>query len=271
MGKPSDIIFDGSKSFGTIYLGNLRSIPPKDSSTQIKIDPKASASTMSLPTQEIRVPRFALNFRPFLMTLSTGFIAISFFGLLTLFWPVLIQELRYNLILSHQSSATDQKILTGFPQGDQWVPSNTTFSIVIPKIDAKAVILANVDTSNEREYMEALKKGVAHAKGTCFPGMDCWMYLFAHSTNSPLSVSRYNAVFYLLRKLEKGDPIIIYFYGKKILYEVTGKEIVSPSDTRYITKKGGEELLVLQTCDPPGTTINRLLVFAKPRVVEYLK
>ena len=253
--KSPNIIFDGSEESGTFYLINPQNFPLKKSSNE------------NLTSKR----KFTLSFRPLLTIISTGFMAISFFGLLTLFWPVMVQELRYDLILSHQSSATDKKILSGFPEGDEWTPPNTTFSIVIPKIDAKAAILANVDTSVEKDYMEALKKGVAHAKGTCFPGMDCWMYLFAHSTNSPLSVSKYNAVFYLLRKLEKGDQIVIYFYGKKILYEVTGKEIVAPSDTRYITKKGGEELLVLQTCDPPGITINRLLVFAKPRLIEYLK
>jgi|GEM_PF-655334 len=209
-------------------------------------------------------------FKPLLLYLSSGFIGISLFGMLFLFWPVLVQEVRYQLILKNQSTA-EEKIVPGFPKGDQWSPPNTTFSIVVPKIDAKASIIANVDASLENDYQEALKKGVAQAKGTCFPGMDCTMYLFAHSAGSSLSALQNNAVFYLLRKLEKGDQLIIYYYGKKILYEVYGKEIVTEKDTHYITNTGNEERLILQTCDPPGTTLNRLLVFAKPKLVEYLK
>ena len=216
------------------------------------------------------VPRRSSFWRPFLLVVSTGFITLSFFGLASLFLPVLVQEVRYNLIISHQSQAED-KVFPGFPHGDQWSPLNTTFSLVIPKIDAKAAITANVDPTNEENYLAALKEGIAHAKGTCFPGMDCTMYLFAHSTSSPLLVSQFNAVFYLLRKLEPGDQILVYYYGKKILYEVTGKEIVGPKETKYLKEIGQEEKLVLQTCDPPGTTLNRLLVFAKPKLVEYLK
>lgn len=208
--------------------------------------------------------------RPFLLVVSTGFITLSLFGLASLFLPVLVQEVRYNLITKHQSQAND-KVFPGFPQGDQWSPINTTFSLVIPKIDAKAAIMANVDPTNEENYLAALKEGIAHAKGTCFPGMDCTMYLFAHSTSSSFLVSQFNAVFYLLRKLEPGDQILVYYYGKKILYEVTGKEIVGPTETKYLKEIGQEEKLILQTCDPPGTTLNRLLVFAKPKLVEYLK
>jgi len=204
------------------------------------------------------------------MFLSSGFIGLSLFGLMFLFWPVLVQEFRYQFILSHQTTAQEKRV-SGFPTGDQWSPPNTTFSIVVPKIDAKAPVIANVDPSSETNYMEALKTGVAQASGTCFPGMDCSMYLFAHSAGSAISAARYNAVFYLLRKLESGDQVVVYYYGKKFLYEVTGKEIVTEKDTHYITEVGKEERLILQTCDPPGTTLNRLLVFAKPKLVEYLK
>ena len=209
--------------------------------------------------------------RPFLFTISSGFIVISVFGLLMLFWPVMVQEVRYRFIISQQSTASTESVFPGFPRGDEWTPPNTIFSIVIPKIDAKAPIIPNVDPSDELGYMDALKQGVAHAMGTCFPGMDCRTYLFAHSTNSSLLVSRYNAVFYLLRKLEPGDQIVIYYYGKKILYEVIGKGIYPASDTQFIYQRGDEEELILQTCDPPGTTINRLLVFARPKLIEYLR
>lgn len=269
----SGTIFDGKEISGTVYIDQAGSrLWDAPVSASLPLNNKVLVSN--------KEPYFKRNFpgipgkrnllRTLILYLSTGFVAASVFGLLFLFWPVLVDEVRYDLILSHQGAAEEKKT-AGFPNGDLYSPPNTTFSIVVPKIDAKAPIVSNIDAADEKAYMEALKIGVAQAKGTCFPGMDCIMYLFAHSAGSPISAARYNAVFYLLRKLETGDSVIVYYYGKKFLYEVTGKEIVSPSDTHYITDTGETEGLILQTCDPPGTSINRLLVFAKPKLVEYLK
>lgn len=139
---------------------------------------------------------------------------------------------------------------------------NSYFSLVIPKIGATANITANVDAGNENEYLEALKKGVAHAKGTYFPGQGKMIYLFAHSTDTPFNVLQFNAVFFLLNELEKNDQIIIFFLDKKYVYEVIDKKIVAPDETSWFSV-GNEEKLILQTCYPPGTTWQRLLLIAK--------
>lgn len=141
---------------------------------------------------------------------------------------------------------------------------NSYFSIVIPKIDATSNITPNIDANERVEYLEALSHGVVHAKGTSFPGKGSRIFLFSHSTDSPLNFAKYNAVFYLLKKLELGDQIILYFADKSYLYEVTEQKITSPTDVTWVGPKEGEEELVLMTCDPPGTTWNRLLVIAKP-------
>ena len=139
------------------------------------------------------------------------------------------------------------------------------FSLLVPKIVAASKVLANVDAANQKEYEEALQKGVAHAKGTYFPGQGKTVYLFAHSTDqNPLNIARYNAVFYLLRKLEVGDRIIVFFVDRKYEYEVTQKVITSADDVSWFGYQGDGETLVLQTCDPPGTSWKRLLVLAKP-------
>lgn len=139
------------------------------------------------------------------------------------------------------------------------------FSVYIPKIDAKARVIANVDTGNEQEYDEALMKGVGHAKGTYFPGQGKNIFLFAHSTDSPINFARYNAVFYLLGKLEKGDKITVFFTDKKYEYKVSDKVTVGATDTKWLMNPPVEgETLILQTCYPPGTTWSRLLIVAKP-------
>jgi len=80
-----------------------------------------------------------------------------------------------------------------------------------------------------------------------------------------VNFARYNAVFYLLKKLENGDSILIFFADKKYEYEVVGKVTTTPTDTSWLVPKVGEEELVLMTCDPPGTTWRRLLVIAQPK------
>lgn len=142
------------------------------------------------------------------------------------------------------------------------VPVDPQFSIVIPKIGANARILANVDAANEGEYLAALQKGVAHAAGTTFPGEGGHIFLFAHSTDYFWNVGAYNAVFYLLSKLEKGDEVDLFYQGKRYVYRVIGKEIVDPNRVEFLTRKSNREFLTLQTCWPPGTTLKRLLVFA---------
>lgn len=143
------------------------------------------------------------------------------------------------------------------------VPKSTDFGIVIEKIDANAKIISNVDPNNEKEYMAALSEGIAQAKGTSLPGQNGNMYLFSHSVNAPWDVVRYNAVFYLLGKLNAGDRVIIFYQGKRFDYVVFDKSVVSATDTNFLLQNYDIPVLTMQTCDPPGTTINRLIVRAK--------
>ena len=142
------------------------------------------------------------------------------------------------------------------------VPEDPNFSIVVPKIGANARILPNIDASNESVYLNALNKGVAHTLGTAFPGEGGHIFLFAHSTDYFWNVGSYNAVFYLLNKLEIKDKIHLFYKGQHYIYQVIGKTVVDPSRVEYLTRKTNKEFLTLQTCWPPGTTLKRLLVFA---------
>lgn len=147
------------------------------------------------------------------------------------------------------------------------VPQDPNFSILIPKIGANSRVLPDVDPANEKIYLEALKMGVAHAAGTAFPVEGGHIFLFAHSTDYFWNVGSYNAVFYLLNKLEKGDEVNLFFKGQRVVYQVVDKRIVDPSQVEFLTRKTNREFLTLQTCWPPGTTLKRLLVFGR-RVVE---
>lgn len=147
------------------------------------------------------------------------------------------------------------------------IPIDPEFSIVVPKIAANAKIIPNTNAADEKKYLDVLEKGVAHTLGTAFPGEGGHVFLFAHSTDYFWNIGNYNAVFYLLYKLEKNDEVNIFYKGQRYVYKVIGKEVVDPSQVQYLTRKTNREFLTLQTCWPPGTTLKRLLVFAV-RVAE---
>lgn len=143
--------------------------------------------------------------------------------------------------------------------------SNTvdkSFYIEIPKINVKTSVIKNVDPFNEKEYRASLEKGIAQAKGTVLPGEKGTTFLFAHSSDLPWRITRYNVAFFRLPELQKRDPITIFRNGKEYRYKVIEKKTVWPSEVNYLldTKK---TQLILQTCVPIGTAFQRLLVFAE--------
>jgi len=159
-----------------------------------------------------------------------------------------------------------RSILIG-PKEQVLTPKDPLFSILIPKVGANEKVFPNVDPNNEKEFLPILYQGVAHAKGSVFPGMPGNIYLFAHSSDNFWDVGRYNAIFYLLKDVMPGDDIVLFFENRRHNYVVTGSQIVEASDVSYLIKgqNQAKENLILQTCWPPGTTWKRLLVFAKPK------
>lgn len=145
-------------------------------------------------------------------------------------------------------------------------PISTEFGMVIPKILANVAISQDVNPEKAEIYQNVLRQsgGVAHAAGSALPNEDGVVYIFGHSTDSNFNVSRFNAVFYLLRKLEADDLIIVYYRGKDYRYRVKYKKVVEPTDLSDITDVAAPRRLVLQTCWPPGTTWKRLLIVAEP-------
>lgn len=205
-------------------------------------------------------------------TFGAGLISFALLSLMFSFGPILQEELDYRLgkksleVVKQDFSPqiVEAEMIVAVQQEALAYGVSSYFSVVIPKISATSNVIANVNASDKEEYLEALKKGVAHAKGTHFPGQNADIFLFSHSTDSPLNFARYNAIFYLLKKLETGDRVIVYFADKRYDYEVIDKIITEPSDVDWLSSQRGKERLILMTCDPPGTTWRRLLVIAEP-------
>lgn len=203
---------------------------------------------------------------------------LGLFGLFFILGPVVQAEVGYrvdkirgvkrtisqNIIVSQVEQGKATSNFSDIkPSENTIVPVSTEYGIVIEKINANARVIPNVNPGNEREYSEALSRGVAEALGSTKPGQPGNLYLFSHSVDAPWNIIRFNAVFYLLRELEKGDRVVIFYENKRYDYIVFDKVIAEPNDVSYLTNRYDSPVLTLQTCDPPGTLLKRLVIRAK--------
>ena len=203
---------------------------------------------------------------------GAGLIAFVVLAFLFTIGPIVKEETKYasrssedKVKVEYLTKLAEANNISKVQEEAAGLGLDSYFSIYIPKIDAKSKVIANVDPGNEVAYVASLKEGVAHAQGTYFPGQGKGVYLFAHSTDTTFNVTRYNAIFYLLRELEVGDDIVVFFTDKKYVYAVSDKQIVEANDTSWLTRQYSEETLVLQTCWPPGTSWKRLILVARPK------
>ena len=174
--------------------------------------------------------------------LGNFIIFLSLCGLLFIFFPVLTAYL-------YPPSLTVEERQSGY-------------TLSIPRIKAEGKVIENVDPFQKDEYMSALKKGIAHAKGTSLPSEKGMSFLFAHSSGLPWELTRYNSVFLRLNELQKNDEIAINYKGEKYTYKVADKKEIYPHEVEYLLKQSPYDL-ILQTCTPIGTDYKRLLIFAQ--------
>lgn len=143
-------------------------------------------------------------------------------------------------------------------------PVDPDFGLIIPKIGVNAKVIPSVNPADPVSYAKALAEGVAEASTGFLPDQNGTVYLFSHSTNYDWFVKDLNAVFYLLKNLTAGDLIVLSYKEKLYAYKLTEKRIVRADQISYLTGQSGTRSLILETCWPPGSTYERLLVFATP-------
>jgi len=129
----------------------------------------------------------------------------------------------------------------------------------IPKIDVNTPVHWNV---LQNEDLVPLETGVAHFKGTAFPGNFGNVFIYGHSSYYWWNKGSYKEVFALLDKLKIGDHIYVNYNDKQYSYTVTDKKVVSPKNISVLTQDNTKKTLSLMTCTPVGTTLNRLIVTA---------
>lgn len=168
--------------------------------------------------------------------------------------------------------AKEPSTLTGMEAGQSAVAEVTPaidyaalpFFIEIPKFNLYEKVQANVNPNDTKEYQIALEEGVAHALNSAFPGQDKMIYIFGHSTNGAWNVEAYNAVFYQIKDLVVGDQIILHLGDKNFVYQVSEQSVVKGNEINFVNDRQNQNILLLQTCWPPGTSWQRLFISAVP-------
>jgi LPXTG-site transpeptidase (sortase) family protein len=180
--------------------------------------------------------------------IGSAFMALSFFILVTMYYPV-------ARVYFFPPELTPEQI--------------TAPGLYIPKIQAAAPIIYNVNPWKSSEYQDVLQQGIAHAEETALPGEDGTAYLFAHSSDNPWNITRYNTIFLRLGELVQNDEIILTTEEKTYTYKVTEKKEVWPDEVESLINAQNSpnaqknNTVILQTCTPIGTDLKRLLVFAE--------
>jgi LPXTG-site transpeptidase (sortase) family protein len=208
-------------------------------------------------------------------TMGFALLAVALGGMVGPFIPTLRLESSYAVKQAAASAHASEMAAKPLPKsapvifnplvaadGSVITPVNRDFSLVVPNIGINAPVIANVNPGDPEEYKAALLKGVAQASTSMLPDQNGTVYLFSHSTNYDWYVKDLNAVFYLLKNLKKGDLIVIIYKGKQYTYSVAETRIVAPTEISYLVPQSGKKSLILQTCWPPGSLSERLLVFA---------
>ncbi|HSW47706.1 MAG TPA: sortase [Candidatus Saccharimonadales bacterium] len=186
----------------------------------------------------------------FLIVFGIAAVAFSLIVFIFTFFPIIKNELDYSLI-HHDANANIVHSV------------DDEFGIVIPKIGANSKVIADVNPYNESEYQWALTKGVAHAKGSVYPGEKGNVFLFSHSSVDFYEALRYNSIFYLLNKLKKDDKIYLFYKKVKYQYKIVEIKYADPTNISYLRQKMNRKTVTLMTCWPPGTTFKRLLVIGE--------
>ncbi len=144
-------------------------------------------------------------------------------------------------------------------------------TITIPKINVEVPVVYDVESIEEKDIQKGLEKGVVHYATTSNPGEKGNVVIVGHSSNNLFNSGKYKFAFVLLNRLEVGDTFSLTKNGKRYVYKIYEKKIVKPTDVSVLEKTSRTATATLITCDPPGTTINRLVIHAEQILPDPVK
>lgn len=194
------------------------------------------------------------HFKSLLFGLSAGVLAV-----LILMFSFFNEVVIARLIQPGGQGSSTPIILNA----DAVAPSDDP-ELIIPKINVQLPVVYNVPSNQEEVIQQSLDNGIIQYPGTSLPGQKGNAAYFGHSSNNIFNPGKYKFAFALLNDLVPGDIFYITYQGKVYTYSVYDKRIVNPDETWVLGNAPGKlATATLITCDPPGTTLNRLVVWGE--------
>lgn len=140
------------------------------------------------------------------------------------------------------------------------VAAGNTPQIIIPKINVEIPVIYQSDPT-ESVIESFLDQGVVHYPTTSSPGQNGNTVVYGHSSNNIFNKGQYKFAFVLLHLLQPGDTFYLTKDGKVYVYKVFSKRIVEPTEVSVLLPVDGHQATAtLITCDPPGTSLRRLII-----------
>ena len=149
--------------------------------------------------------------------------------------------------------------------GNDGIAPTSTPEVIIPKINVEIPLVGfDLQSTDENQVENDLEDGVVHYPTTVLPGQKGNTAFFGHSSNNIFNPGHYKFAFALLHDLVPGDTFYLTYNGTVYAYQVYDKQIVSPNDIAVLDNAPNKvATATLITCDPPGTSINRLVVWGE--------
>jgi len=147
--------------------------------------------------------------------------------------------------------------------GNQSGPVGPESKIIIPKINLEVPIVYGLNSIEEEDVQNGLEDGVVHYAASPEPGENGNSVIVGHSSNNILNSGKYKFAFVLLKRLEIEDTFFVNKDGVRYTYKIYEKKIVTPDEVSVLGPADRDNTITLITCDPPGTSINRLIIVAE--------
>jgi LPXTG-site transpeptidase (sortase) family protein len=172
----------------------------------------------------------------------------------------LFNEMVIAPFIQPSSSAGSTPIILS---SDSVAPSATP-EVIIPKINVEIPVDYSLTTNDENAIENSLESGTVHYPSTVKPGEQGNTAIFGHSSNNIFNPGKYKFAFVLLHELVPGDLFYLTYNNKVYTYKVYTKQIVKPSQVDVLNSVADKTATAtLITCDPPGTSLNRLVVWGE--------
>ncbi len=152
-------------------------------------------------------------------------------------------------------------IATPIIVNDSSVPASPIPEVIIPKINVEIPVNYTEQSTDEATIQNGLQDGIVHYPTTVLPGQNGNAAFFGHSSNNIFNKGKYKFAFVLLHTLVVGDTFYLTNANKIYAYKVISRSVVEPSEVGVLGPVAGQTATAtLITCDPPGTSLHRLIV-----------